>query len=267
MGYYDIDDILAEEMLIPCTTMFPFATLSYLDENSPNSSHNTKKRKVNHNFLEKDTFLNLPLWSMKRWSELNYVRVHIPKQYGRRTRERLMADPANADIRNRIASAGNINGALYYTAGIKFCSFIERCVKLNNGVKNRKSLSTLSRATFTELEREVRNLRVTLLRLYTGARLRRCLDWSLSSIGQDVSHYTRTLTDCELKLFYAGLEATKARHEWKAFGSKKIPVSRIMMRWNHMKRISESPSNTSSLEEDRTPRFVSPDNTQALKGF
>ena len=272
--YYDIDDILAEGCSIPCTNLFPFATLSHLDEHNNNTTSNTtssntsntsNKRKYRHSssnnistVLEEGTSLQLPLWAIRRWGELNFIRIHMPRQYGRRTRERLMADPANADLRTSIAGA---TGQLYYTSGLLVCEWIERSVMISSSAaakNNSKKMSAMSRASFAELQREVLDVRLTLLNLYTGQRLRRSLDWSMSSVGQDVSHFTRMLTDCELKLFYAGLHATKARYDWKAYGSKRIPVSKIMTRWNHIRRAAATVTSQQDIQRTSS-RAVSPD--------
>lgn len=160
-----------------------------------------------------------------------------------------MADPANADLR-RMNS--------YYTSGLLVCEFMERCVAIA-GKSSSANLSREMRLSFAELQREVLDLRSTLLKLYTGQRLRRSLDWSLSSVGQDVSHYTRMLTDCEMSLFKAGLQATQARLDWKAHGSSKIPVSKIMTRWNfsyHQNINSNTNFNNSSTNRTVTPEHV-----------
>lgn len=70
---------------------------------------------------------------------------------------------------------------------------------------------------------EATALRRTLLASYTGgARLRQTLDWSWSSVNDDVSHYLQQLTALERHLFRAGASATGAHAQWKAFGSRMI---------------------------------------------
>jgi GINS complex subunit 3 len=89
-SYYDIDAILAEEELIPCTNLFEFWHLSHLDPDLVDSN-------VSH--LPEDSHVKLPLWAMEKWATLAFVRMSVPRHYGRKARERLEADPAQADLR------------------------------------------------------------------------------------------------------------------------------------------------------------------------
>jgi hypothetical protein len=53
---------------------------------------------------------------------------------------------------------------------------------------------------------------------YTGDRLRNTLDWSLSSVGEDVTAYTERLTEMERRLFLAGAKASAQQFRWKVHG-------------------------------------------------
>eukprot|EP00814_Leptocylindrus_danicus_P008510 CAMPEP_0116032256 /NCGR_PEP_ID=MMETSP0321-20121206/18050_1 /TAXON_ID=163516 /ORGANISM="Leptocylindrus danicus var. danicus, Strain B650" /LENGTH=256 /DNA_ID=CAMNT_0003507635 /DNA_START=362 /DNA_END=1132 /DNA_ORIENTATION=+ len=251
MGYYDIDDILAEDQQIPCTTQFDFVGLSHLDESSV-APIGSRKRKQKRDVLPEGSRLKLPLWAVEKWGELNFIRTRLPKLHCRRSREQLVSDPASADLRAR--------GERYVQAGILVCDWTEHCMQK---IAERESAprssgtirsSTLSRAVNAEMQREIVELRNTLREVYTGARLRQSLDWSLSSVGQDVSHFTRRLTVLEKKLFEIGLDAAKARYEWKISGSKKIPVSKIMKRWNWSRPRVVSPE--SLTKENGRPAFT-----------
>ena len=252
MGYYDIDDILAEDQQIPCTTLFDFDGLSYLDEAAlSRPSTGSRKRKKKLDVLPEDSTLKLPLWAIRKWSELNFVRMRLPKPYGRKSRERLVSDPASADLRAR--------GERYVQAGILVCDWTEHCMRkvaedASASSSSSSRISAISRAVNAELQREVAELRNTLREVYTGARLRQSLDWSLSSVGQDVSHFTRRLTVLEKRLFEVGLDAAKARYDWKNTGSKKIPVSKIMKRWNWSRPHVVSPD--SSYKENSRPALA-----------
>jgi hypothetical protein len=46
----------------------------------------------------------------------------------------------------------------------------------------------------------------------------------MSSVGDDVTMYTKRLTHMERKLFLAGSSATAAHLQWKTFGSRLIQV-------------------------------------------
>lgn len=109
-SYYDIDAILAEEELVPCTTLLDFSHLGHLDpdavheaarradESGGDASSLKKRKRVNHR-LPEATRIKMPLWAMEKWALLGYVRVGLPRHFGRRARERLEADPGCADIR------------------------------------------------------------------------------------------------------------------------------------------------------------------------
>jgi hypothetical protein len=88
-SYYDIDAILAEEELIPCTTLFDFSHLAHLDPDAHNRDH----------FLPEASRVKMPLWAMEKWAMLGFVRLSLPRHYGRKARERLEADPGDADLR------------------------------------------------------------------------------------------------------------------------------------------------------------------------
>jgi hypothetical protein len=87
--YYDIDDILAQEELIPCTTLFDFSHLAPLDPDARHDKH----------YLPEGSRIKLPLWAMEKWAMLGFIRLSLPRHYGRKARERLEADPADADLR------------------------------------------------------------------------------------------------------------------------------------------------------------------------
>ena len=65
---------------------------------------------------------------------------------------------------------------------------------------------------------------------FTGERLRRTLDWSLSSVGDDVTSFTKRLTEMEMNLFRCGAAAAAAHAQWKTFGTRRILVSASALR-------------------------------------
>lgn len=89
-SYYDIDAILAEEELIPCTNLFDFSHLAHLDPDLIGTGKH---------YLPESSQVKLPLWAMEKWAMLGFVRMSLPRHYGRKARERLAADPAQADLR------------------------------------------------------------------------------------------------------------------------------------------------------------------------
>ena len=78
------------------------------------------------------------------------------------------------------------------------------------------------------VQQEAKELRRSLLETYTGERLRRTFNWTLGSTDDDVSMYTKRLTEMELHLFQVGSCAALAHDEWKIFGSRRIPVCSML---------------------------------------
>ena len=144
-SYYDVDTILAEEELVPCTTLLRCRHLSHLDPDylthAPvqpqdddddddddghdysadaagkrqrggvaSASTSTSKAKRSRaaaansassaaRHLPEGSRIKLPLWSVDKWSQLGFVRLGLPRHFGRAARERLVADPSVADLR------------------------------------------------------------------------------------------------------------------------------------------------------------------------
>lgn len=206
-SYYDIDAILAEEELIPCINNFDFHHLPHLDPDN-------KKQ-----YLPDESAIKMPLWAVKKWSSLGMVKISIPRIFGRKARERLEADPGDADLRKR--------NQHYFMSGRMVVDLIENYAKstaANSESTPGRRNQRRTTAAVQKLELEAAELRRTLLMTYTGERLRKTLDWSMSSVGDDVTAYTKRLTEMELKLFVAGASATAAHLEWKTFGSRKVHV-------------------------------------------
>lgn len=89
-NYYDIDAFLAEEELIPCTTLFDFSHLSHLDPD-------LDEEEQHH--LPENSRIKMPLWALDKWAPLGFVRMSLPRHFNRKSRERLEAEPAEVDIR------------------------------------------------------------------------------------------------------------------------------------------------------------------------
>ena len=69
--------------------LFDFSHLAHLDPDSRTRDH----------FLPEASRIKMPLWAMDKWANLGFVRLSLPRHYGRRARERLEADPGDADLR------------------------------------------------------------------------------------------------------------------------------------------------------------------------
>ena len=86
-NYYDVDAILAEEEAIPCSTNFNFSFLGQLDPD-----------RVDQHYLPESSRIKMPLWAVEKWAMLGYVRLSLPRHFGRKARERLEADPTEVDL-------------------------------------------------------------------------------------------------------------------------------------------------------------------------
>jgi len=131
ISYYDIDEILAEEELLPVTNNFDFTCLAHLDPDYVHSTHqqyqnhhqnknknnqqnnnqqqqdddpsntniNTNPSKPQNHYLVEGTKFKMPMWSIMKWAQLGFLRLKLPTHFGRRARERLDADPVSVDLR------------------------------------------------------------------------------------------------------------------------------------------------------------------------
>jgi len=273
--YYDIDAILAEEELIPVTTLLDFQYLSHLDpdceshqrqpvtvtptsktsnhESAPNETRQDNNRlSLKQYDLPEGTRFKMPLWSIEKWSELSFVKLSLPRHFGRRARERLEADPAAVDLRKK--------SERFYMSGISLVDLIKKCVEASNN-KSRKTSNRRTPRTIeiTEINRESDELKQTLLLTYTGARLRRTFDWTLSNIEDDVSGYTERLTEMERQLFRRAAAASHADAMWKLHGSRRIHVSTTALRAKAMKTVARIVKTPAVGRKRRTDVLVSPD--------
>jgi len=284
-SYYDIDSILAEEELIPVSNKFDFFYLAHLDPDyihhravTPQEKDGKSGKSLSSNdiafddvdsrkemtrkrsrerrrdesyLLSTETRFKMPLWSIKEWLRLDYVRIWLPRHFGRKWRERLKADPTSVDLRNKSDQ--------YFRAGILLVDLIEKCAK--NLLKNLNQKDSES-AALVLIRQDSKELKRTLLKTYTGARLRRTFDWTLSSIEEDVSSYTSRLTEMEHQLFQTGASASYARAMWKQHGSRRIHVSELTLKatamlsaTNASRRFDDTSTNKAIGAESR---FVSP---------
>jgi hypothetical protein len=101
-----------------------------------------------------------------------------------------------------------------------------------------------------QLQQEAGKLRQSLLSTYTGERLRRTLDWAMSSVNDDVSMFTKRLTEMERRLFLRGASATAAHVQWKTFANRRIAAND-----NNLSVASKivSPPEHSREDEDQRP--------------
>jgi len=223
MPYYDIDSILTEEELIPCKTLFTFSHLAYLDQNLITVS---RKRRLNKDTvaLPQDSQINMPMWCVEKWATLGFVKLSLPRHFGKRTRERVLADPASADL-SRIERL--------FSAGTALINLIRRCSNAitsevaRTGQRRRRRSQT--QVFIEQVAQEAETLRYFLINTYAGRRLCRTFDWSYTSVNDDVSIYARRLTDIEYRLFRRGADAAVAYNHWKRNVSRLIPISSALL--------------------------------------
>jgi len=268
--YYDIDAILAEEELIPVTTLLDFHYLSHrdpdydhrqptsvtpivrtIDNSRKHTPDEERQDQLSKEDLLEGTKFKMPLWSIQKWSELSFVRLGLPRHFCRRARERLEADPAAVDLRRK--------SERFYMSGMFLVDLIKRCVNASN--KSRATSRQNARsAEIIQIDRESEELKRTLLLTYTGVRLRRTFDWTLSNIEDDVSSYTERLTEMERQLFRKAAAASHADAMWKLNGSRRIHVSTTALRAKAMKTVTRTKKTQFSGHKRRLATVVSPDN-------
>lgn len=231
-SYYDIDAILAEEELVPCTPCFDFAFLAWLDPNYYNSTSETRKRfrEGDHgsyrssisSTLTEGNKVHMPLWAIEKWSSLSFVRIGIPKHFSRKAREKFMADPVHAPVK--------VTNDQYFFSASLLVQLIDRCntkvqtdlrkANRSNGVGRMQNLQRRNQhaQAVQALYHESLDLRNDMLLLFSGSRLRCTLDWTMfTSMEDDVSQQSFRLTEMERQLFVAGAAASKALYEWKNY--------------------------------------------------
>lgn len=160
-GYYDIDDILAEEELVPCKTSFDFSYLSHLDPDSVYGGGNNKHH--NNHVLPENSKIKIPVWAVRKWADLGFCRItQLPKHYGLKARELLQADPAAVSLRQ----------PRFFRSGKCVADLIERSAHRNakNLLATQPASSARRNAQLQQLEavlQEARKLRETLLQVRT----------------------------------------------------------------------------------------------------
>lgn len=264
-SYYDIDAILAEEELIPCTTLFEFSHLAGLD---PDGTHHRQQQQqqrkqeqedggLDHGesnaYLPENSRIKVPLWAVEKWATLGFVRLQLPRHYGRRARERYDADPGDANLRKR--------NERFFLSGRRLVHLIEQistqvAKAIASLPRSRKNNSNNGMIRHTQALRhvseEARSLRRTLLQTYAGERLRKVFDWSQSGSGgtgsgdrdDDVSGYLNQLTQMEQRLYHAGASAVADLEEWNVFGNRRLWMGPVAAATNNPS--SSSNNNTAT---------------------
>jgi len=266
-SYYDIDAILAEEELVPVTNLFNFPYLAHLDPDyvvrehqgsqlyfQPNNDSIHAKQGVQKqrssssspdavkSHLKANTKFYMPLWSLTNWTKAKdrCINIQLPKHYRRKTRDRLNSDAVSVDLRyggntciavlvlqKKFSSPRirNMNER-YFMSGILIITLITK-YKARYAKTSRRSAQDVA---LNDLFKDMKELEKCLLLAYTGARLRRIFDWTMSHIDDDVSAFTENLTMMELTLFRLCAAATRAYSSWVIHGSRRILKSETALK-------------------------------------
>jgi hypothetical protein len=123
----------------------------------------------------------------------------------------------------------------FFMAGRMLVELVDRSSKnVAHAIAKEPGWRNARRTAHTQaLERvsqEAGELRKTLVKTYAGQRLRRTLDWALSSGGDDVSLYTCRLTELEQRLFDRAASAVTAQQHWKILGNRRLSAGRATHR-------------------------------------
>ena len=263
------------------TSLSQASTMSQatLTSSSKNGDRNSRKRRNTSqytNYLPENTIFKMPLWSIHKWAELNFIQISLPKHYNRKGREKLETDPVSINL--------NEKSERFYMAGMTFIDLIHQIVNkflpMNEGRRS-SSRNNPQIAMMNRLYNESQELKRTLLLTYTGPRLRQTFNWTMSSNTEDdVSSYTKKLTEMERRLFQCSSDASYAFMMWKLYGSHRIVVSETAMRAKVMSvnRNTQNQSNRSGGKmmtttpkggmkgKRSTARLISPENETNLIG-
>lgn len=168
-GYYDIDEILAQEELVSCQTLLDFSYLSHLNPDAalyrptPLNDKNTTttQRRTNKHVLPEEAILKVPIWIVEIWAKLRFVRVQsFPKHYGRRAREFLAADPTAVTLSPRFFQSGRALLHLVEESSRKQAEILK-----SHSLSLRTSQGTKDMEHLEKLLQEARQVRETLLQV------------------------------------------------------------------------------------------------------
>lgn len=90
--------------------------------------------------------------------------------------------------------------------------------------------------------------------MYTGQRLCHTLDWALSSVGDDVTHYVDKLAVMEQRLFQAGAVAAANHATWKTYGHRRRVHQKRTLQVRRTQQQQQNP------DDDASARSRSRDN-------
>lgn len=177
----DIDEILAEEERIPCVFQVDAKDLGFLDTSIQVSD------------LPMHSKVDLPLWLAQNLVDKNMVELEIPKYFGPRMRDEIMAGPSAIKLKDF--------SFYFYDVGMKLCRILRD----------------------TDLQR-------TLRIAFSSERFKALMVRSLSTSQEDVSDFTQQLLSTELTLFNSGYKAACDISHWRSRQTSVIKEASILRR-------------------------------------
>lgn len=110
--YYDIDDIIAEDELVPAVFQVAANGVGLFD-----SSDETNK-------VEQGSRVELPFWLARELHLRQAVSISLPPCFNQKTRDELAADAAHVDLKNRCPYFYELGCKLFALAGDKSIAFL-----------------------------------------------------------------------------------------------------------------------------------------------
>ena len=179
--YLDLDAILAEDERVPCKFLVDAEHLGHL--------HPT----VSEEDLPKDVVVELPLWLGKAFSDRNMVKIEMPKHYGSKMRDAILAGASAVDLRDY--------SHYYFVVGLKLAKMVKPADE--------------------DLLRIMR-------KAFTGERFRDLCVLTLTNSQDDMTDFCQKLTSTELFIFNEGLQAARDLARWKSSESNLLQKASIL---------------------------------------
>ena len=270
MSYFDIDEILMEDCLIPCSSKIACKNLAFLcpdlllaAANSTGNETTTSGKNSssvdyldNKHELPKGSKFELPLWAalplaFPKVQKTSTISAHLPKHYGDNFRKKCLAGAEGFNLR--------LKSLFFFEVGNRLCEAVANVQNLRRD----RGRGDNSAKEMSYLVKECKELRQTLLATFAGERLRRIYDKSLNSVDLDVSKFLRILSDMECKFFYICRNSKIKEKDWKIYGSNKIAVSEVgkqMVQRNVVQSVSTSDNNNTEADKSSGEKRVEEQN-------
>lgn len=183
--YLDIDLILSEEERLPVTFNIEAPHLGHLDPTIVSADGGDTLPALSRT--------ELPLWLSQTMSKKNMVKMELPKHFGNKMRDEIMAGAAAIGLREY--------SHYFYEVGLN----------LYKATKDNDLLTILRKA-------------------FSGDRFRPLMIQSLTNYHDDVAEYIQTLTASELLIFNEGQKAVSDLRLWRSRRASVLQKASILKR-------------------------------------